>query len=364
MVLVCPLDWGIGHATRCVPVIRELAASGASVIIAADGRPYDFLKSQFPALPLIRFPGFRIIYPNGKNMALRMLLQSPGILYGIWKEHRKLKELTAEYQIDLVISDNRFGLWSKKVKSVYITHQLMIKAAPGLKWIEPLLYRIHQWFINRYDACWVPDVPGKLNLSGDLSHRYPLPSHGSYIGTLSRFAGVSPSNLSRTNKPPNKLLVLISGPEPQRTIFEKLILKELEKLNPGTTVVLQGLPGKEGRTSPFPGVTIFPHLPDQDIRDLIIGSEIIICRPGYSTVMDLVRLGRTAVLVPTPGQTEQEYLARHLSGSGLFTCMAQDSFKLVEAISAMKKIPATDNITTFNIINTFGQNFKQLIDFT
>jgi len=362
--LVCPLDWGIGHATRCVPVIKALAASGASVIIAADRRPYDFLKSQFPALNLIRFPGFRIIYPNGKNMALGMLLQSPAILYGIWKEHRKLKKLIAGYQIDLVISDNRFGLWSKKVRSVYITHQVMIKAAPGLKWIEPLLHRIHQWFIDRYDACWIPDVPGKPNLSGDLGHRYPLPPHGSYIGTLSRFASVSPSNLSLTNGLPNKLLVMISGPEPQRTIFEELILEEMEIVNPGTTVVLQGLPGKEGRTTLYPGVTIFPHLPDEDIRDLIIGSEIIICRPGYSTIMDLVRLGRTAVLVPTPGQTEQEYLGRHLSESGLFTCMAQDSFKLEDAISAMKKIPATDIIPAFNIINTFGQNFKQLIDFT
>jgi len=361
---VCPLDWGIGHAARCAPVIMELTTLGSSVIIAADGRSYDFLKSQFPNATIIRFPGVKVIYPEKRSMALLMLLQSPAILYRIWKEHMQLKKIINEYQVDLVISDNRFGLWSKKVKTVYITHQVMIKAPPGLRWMEPLLYRIHRWFINKFDSCWIPDVPGEPNLSGDLSHRYPLPSNAKYIGILSRFNHLYSSYPVQTPGMRNKLLVMISGPEPQRTIFENLILKELA-LNPvNPAVILQGLPGEKHHSTPYPGVTVFPHLPDEEIGELIKDSDIIICRSGYSTLMDLVRLGKTAVLVPTPGQTEQEYLAQHLSKSGLFASIDQESFSPEAAIEAGKKLSSKTDIFEFNNINTFGQKFKHYIDLT
>ncbi len=322
-ILVCPLDWGIGHATRCVPVIKHLHKLNHEVIIAADGRPLEFLREYFPDLEFIRMPGFKVSYPSGNKMMWKMMLQSPAIIYSIFKEHRDLKKVIKEFNADVVISDNRFGLWSKDVYSVYLTHQVMIKAPDNMKWMEPFLHRIHKWFINHYDECWIPDLPGERNLSGDLSHRYGLPRHGTYIGILSRFEEAAGKTVTTETGTAPDLLVMLSGPEPQRSILENILLKELSFHQQMNVVILQGLPGTPRKTSPLPGVTVFNHLPDNEIRGLIMQAGIIICRPGYSTLMDLAVLGRGAVLVPTPGQTEQEYLTRHLSSKGLFYGMNQ-----------------------------------------
>jgi predicted glycosyltransferase len=338
-ILFCPLDWGIGHATRCVPVIRHLLQRKYEVVIAADGRPLDFLGEYFPDLEFIRLPGFRVSYPAGNNMVLKMAAQLPSILYEIFKEHQRLKKIIKDYQVDVVISDNRFGIWSKKAFSVYLTHQLLIKAPETMKWAEPWLYRIHQWFISHYDECWVPDIPGRKNLSGDLSHQHPLPKNGHFIGILSRFENANwPDKPADGNKAP-ELLIMLSGPEPQRTIFENIILNELALQANQNVVILQGLPGKLHQSSPLPGVVIFNHLPDEGICRLISLAGVIICRPGYSTIMDLVTLGRNAILVPTPGQTEQEYLAGHLAADGLFHRMDQEGFRLSLALQAGQKLP-------------------------
>lgn len=338
-ILVCPLDWGIGHATRCVPIIRQLLYENHEVIIAADGRALDFLKSYFPELKFVRFPGFRVTYPSGSNMVLKMALQSPAILSNIFREHRRLKKIIRDYGIDVVISDNRFGLWSKKAYSVYMTHQLMIKAPVKINRTEPILYRIHRWIIKQYDECWVPDLPGEKNLSGDLGHKQPLPINGFYIGILSRFS----EDGGRLNPPVTSsapdLLVLLSGPEPQRTMLEKLILKQLEDFRDLDVVILQGLPGKPEMRSPLPRVTVINHLEDEKFSELVMNAGVIICRPGYSTIMDLVVLGRSAILVPTPGQTEQEYLACYLSSNGTFHRIDQASFTLSEAMAAGRELP-------------------------
>jgi UDP:flavonoid glycosyltransferase YjiC (YdhE family) len=338
-ILVCPLDWGIGHATRCVPVIRQLLHQNHKVIVAADGRPHDFLKEYFPDLEFVRFPGFKVTYPSGNKMIMKMMLQSPDILYSIYKEHRQLKKIIRDYKVDIVISDNRFGLWSKKAYSVYITHQIMIKAPLKTQWAEILLYRAHQWFINHYQECWVPDLPGDTNLAGDLSHKWPLPANGSYIGILSRFEKNRGLQVHNNVKKAPDLLIMLSGPEPQRSVLEDIILKQLVRQEIQETVMLQGLPGKSTKTSPLPGLSLFSHLPDDEIKWLIRHSKVIICRPGYSTLMDLAMLGRNAVLLPTPGQTEQEYLAGHLSAGGLFYTMNQSEFDLDLALKAGQHLP-------------------------
>ncbi len=339
--LVCPLDWGIGHATRCVPVIRHLLDQKHEVIIAADGRPLDFLKEYFPELEFVRLPGFRVSYPPGNKMMLKMFLQSPFIFINIFKEYSRLKKIIRKFDIDVVISDNRFGLWSKNVYSVYMTHQVMIKAPDNMKWSEPILHRFHGWFIRHYDECWIPDLPGDMNLSGDLGHKYPLPINGHFTGILSRFEeSADPPEPNDPDAAPD-LLIMLSGPEPQRSVLEKLILKELDIHRGLHAVILQGLPGKIIKHSPLPGVIIFNHLPDRDISRLIRQSGTIICRPGYSTIMDLVTIGRSAILIPTPGQTEQEYLAGYLSANGSFGRMDQAGFDLGLALQAGRQLHET-----------------------
>ena len=272
-----------------------------------------------------------------------MAFQSPFLLYGIFREHKRLKKIVRDYRIDAVISDNRFGTWSKKAYSVYLTHQLQIKAPERMKWAEPWLYKAHQWFISHYDECWVPDIPGRNNLSGDLGHQYPLPGNGHYIGFLSRFdnGNILPEPDDGYKGP--ELLIMLSGPEPQRTIFEDIILKELAAHPQQNVVILRGLPGAPDQSSPLPGTVSYNHLPDKEISRLISHAGVIICRPGYSTIMDLVALGRNAILVPTPGQTEQEYLAGHLSADGLFISLEQETFSLNTAIKAGKKLSGLIN---------------------
>ncbi len=326
-ILICPLDWGIGHATRCVPIIKLLLKRGMKISVAASGRPLEFLKTSFPDLTFIDFPGYNIIYPDTGGMTIKMITSSPGILNGIRREHHLLKKIIREHAVDAVISDNRFGCWSKDVNSIYITHQVMIKTPPGLHFLEPCLQRFHRWFMYHYNECWIPDLEGEENLSGELSHLYSPHEHSFYIGPLSRFSNSSKKHPKQA-KEEIDLLVMLSGPEPQRTIFEKMITGQLKVLTGKKVLILQGLPGEtwdEGGTSQ---VVMHSHLPDDQIAHLISKARIILCRPGYSTIMDLAALKKNAIVVPTPGQTEQEYLAEYLSSKGYVTSISQENLNI------------------------------------
>ncbi|PID94916.1 MAG: hypothetical protein CSA89_00165 [Bacteroidales bacterium] len=187
-VLVAPLNWGIGHATRCVPMIKALLEADKDVIIAADGYPLQLLKRQFPQLLAIEFSWAKVHYSKSSSQFMSMLYQTPKFIYSIIKEHFALKKIVEQYNIDVVISDNRFGLWCKKRLSIYITHQISVKTGTKNTFLDKLLYRIHKVIIERYDECWIPDFEDDSdNLSGDLSHKYPLPKNAKFIGILSRF---------------------------------------------------------------------------------------------------------------------------------------------------------------------------------
>ncbi len=306
-VLVCPLNWGLGHATRCVPIIRRLLNEGNEVIVALDGFPLQFIKAQFPNIQTIEYKSYPVRYSKGKSQVLAMLFLLPKLVfYGI-KEHRWLDKTIEDEFIDMVISDNRFGLWSRKVHSIYITHQVMIKMPLFLRIFEKIGYKIHKFIIEKYDECWIPDYASQKNLSGDLSHKYFLPFNARFIGTLSRFD----KNNTIEENATYKIVVIISGVEPQRSIFEnKMIEKYRNSLD--KTAILQGLPSEIQNNQQHGNVELISHLSDEEFIALLKGCEEIICRTGYSTIMDLEVLGvlHKAVFYPTEGQTEQEYLAQ------------------------------------------------------
>ena len=234
-ILVCPLDWGIGHATRCVPIINELNAQNSNVILGASGRSLSFLKKEYPNLQIIDFPGYKFSYPDKGNMALKMALQAPAILKGIKEEHKVLKKIIQDFAIDAVISDNRYGLYSNSIPSVFMTHQVFIQTPSQLNFLNPILLIKNQGFIHKFDECWIPDFQGDQNLSGDLSHKKSLPDNYHFIGPLSRFS------LNRETKPTEykyKILVMLSGPEPQRTVLENLLVDQLSSLKIKCAVVL------------------------------------------------------------------------------------------------------------------------------
>lgn len=333
-ILICPLDWGIGHASRCVPIINKLIENNCNVIIAADHRPLAFLKKEFPDLAYIKFPGYEVSYLHNGSMTLKILSSIPKILRGIYRENKFLKIIIKRHQIDAVISDNRFGLWNRNVRCVYLTHQVMIKTSWNFKILDYLLYKIHKFFIKKYNECWIPDYEGKVNFSGDLSHKFKKHGNTFFIGPLSRFQSSFSVGESKIKLSPDykyDILAMISGPEPQRTIFEEKIIAELKK-NKLKAIVLRGVTEKEEQDEYDKNITIFSHLASDEIKNFIIQSRIVICRSGYSSIMDLAALGKNAIFIPTPGQTEQEYLAKYYYINRSFYYMSQKKFDLEKAL--------------------------------
>jgi UDP:flavonoid glycosyltransferase YjiC (YdhE family) len=330
-ILVCPLDWGLGHASRCIPVIHLLIQKGAEVIIAADGRPLDLLRQEFPQLTSIVFNGYNIGYPDEGSMVLKMISSIPKILAGIKKEHFQLEKFIHEHKIDIVISDNRYGCWNKRTKNIFITHQLLIKSPFG----EGILHKIVLKHLKNYDECWIPDFEGEDNLSGDLSHKFPLPPDTFFIGPLSRFASgeIKAPHHSQSFEKYN-LLIIISGPEPQRSNFEKIIFDQVKNTDLKVLIVC-GKP--ESLTAEKKSnITIVSHLGSNEMYSAIQNSELVVSLSGYSTIMDLAVLGKKAVFVPTPGQTEQEYLGKRFRDKKIAWAVAQKDFNLIAALNESK----------------------------
>lgn len=305
-ILVAPLDWGIGHATRCVPIIKALLSNQNEVIIASSGEGLAFLQREFPKQNIFEWKSYNIRYSSSKTQIWAILLQSPKILWNIYKEHQMLKKIIKKKHIEIVISDNRFGLWNSSIECIYISHQIMIKMPPRLTILEPLFYSLHKKIIEKFNQCWIPDLKGEDNLSGDLSHKYPIPQNATFIGFLSRFEKTEYSKIS-----PFLNLVLISGPEPQRTIFENEMIEKF-KGSCQPTIIISGKPTNQN-SQRRGNITIKSHIESEELAFLLQTTPNIFCRSGYSTLMDLRILERNATLFPTPGQTEQEYLAKIIS---------------------------------------------------
>ena len=323
-ILICPLNWGLGHATRCVPIIKDLTNQGNKVIIAADEGPLAFLQKEFPDHKFIKFPGFSPKYSRSNTQVFRMMRAFPGALRDFRRDHKTVESIVKNYNIDTVISDNRFGCWSKQAHSVFMTHQLHIQVPKVWKWSTPIINLFNNSYIKKYDEVWVPDVEDEPSLGGKLSHPALNGVNTKYIGHLSRFSSDNQSFTEKTNK----FLVILSGPEPQRTMFENIVLKQARETK-DNILILRAKPDSSELLRDVPdNVSMFNHVDDDMFVKLVNSAEIIICRGGYSSLMDLKALGRTAFLVPTPGQTEQEYLARHLSKKQGWDWCRQGNFRL------------------------------------
>lgn len=326
-LLVVPLDWGLGHATRCVPVIRDLLNSDCEVWLAGEGAQEKLLREEFPSLPFLPLKGYRVQYAK-TAFAGKILLQIPSILTSIKEEKQWLKEQVTKYGFEAVISDNRYGLYHENIFSVFITHQLCIKSSLG-KWSEKILQKWNYKFINRFNECWIPDEEGENNLAGELSHPVKLPKvQLKYIGLLSRFSSFSPLGGRRIK---DHLLIILSGPEPQRTILENKVVDEIAKY-PRSATIVRGLPGERNIIPSTNSINFYNHLSSEELNAEAMKAEFIISRSGYSTIMDIAALQKKSILIPTPGQTEQEYLADHLMKKQFAFCVDQNSFSLLKNV--------------------------------
>jgi len=325
-ILVAPLDWGLGHATRCIPLVRELLAQGADPWLAGEGAQEELLKTEFPGLPFLSLPGYRVRYAKTKRGLLwKMLRQGPKMRKAIQYEHEWLKKTIAEYTFDAVISDNRYGLYHSTIPSIFITHQLVIQTPLG-KWTEKELQKRNYRYINKFTECWVPDMEGENNLAAALSHPAKKPAIPvRYIGPLSRF------EKKEITADKNNLLIILSGPEPQRSILEENILTAISNYD-GRATIVRGLPGNASLVPSTNMIRIYNHLPSVALNEAMLEAGYIISRSGYSTVMDIAALQKKSILIPTPGQTEQEYLGQYLMKKGMAVCISQEDFSLPVAL--------------------------------
>lgn len=316
-ILVAPLNWGLGHATRCVPLIRELIKYGYTPILASDGNALNLLKKEFPELTSLELPSYEIEYAKkAKNFKWKLLKNSPKTINAIIEERKLVKKWCKEFDLAGIISDNRLGVYNKKIPSVIITHQLQVLSGKTT-WISS---KIHQRFIKKFNECWVPDFEKKPNLTGKLGHLKNPSFSIKYLGPLSRL------NIQKADKKYD-LMIILSGPEPQRTLLENLLLQKINLLDKKILFV-KGLVNDKQVITEIEDITFYNFMTSTEIEKAFNESDVILCRSGYTTIMDLVKLNKKAFLIPTPGQTEQEYLARRLKKNGHFPYSKQEDFEV------------------------------------
>ena len=308
--LVAPLNWGLGHASRCVPLVRRFLDEGHEVILGGDGESLMLLRKHFPKLRYVYLAPLNLRYSKGKRQVFAMLCALPQLISWAFKDHVLLKAVLREEHFDKVISDNRFGLYCKDVNCVYMTHQLHIKLPKGWHWAEPLAERLHARIYRHFDEVWVPDFEEKeKSLAGELSHINN--ARVKYLGPLSRLTPTDKTDAY-------DVVAVLSGLEPHRTLLEQEIVTRFAGKKE-TVLIVEGLLNKPNTRIRRGNITIVPYLNDDELTAALLGAKQIIARSGYSTIMDLHALGfvkskienrkSKIELIPTPGQPEQEYLA-------------------------------------------------------
>ena len=316
-ILVAPLNWGLGHATRCIPIINALIQYGYEPIIASDGEALALLRKEFLELKHLELPSYKINYSkNRRHFKLKLLSNTPKILATIQSEKKVIDKIVETETIDGIISDNRFGVRHKALPSVFVTHQLKVLSG-NTTWLST---KFHQKIISNFNECWVPDYKGENNLSGELGHCSFNGTKLKYIGPLSRF------NKYDTKKNIN-LLVLLSGPEPQRTLIEEKLIKALQYFN-GKTLLIRGKLELKQKVEKAGNIKIYNYMTSEGLEEAINSSEMIISRSGYTSIMDFAKLGKRTFFIPTPGQFEQEYLATLLSNKGISPYSTQEDFNI------------------------------------
>lgn len=357
-VCISPLDWGLGHATRCIPLIEAFNAIGYKVYVATSGPQEAILKQATPYAHFLPLAGYQIRYTKNKYLLFFVLLwQMPKMIFHMWQEHHWLKKAQQAYQFDLVISDNRFGFFHQQISSVFITHQLYLQTP--FVWTSRLYQKILYRWLNYFTACWIPDIQAAPGLSGTLAHPTKMPTTPFwYMGILSRWSN---KDQHKEEDAENEItfLAIVSGPEPQRTLFEKQIWEQGNALGK-KFVLVAGLPGQSSYKKVSTCGTCYHHLDSNALAAQIKSAKYIICRGGYTSLMELISFQKKLILIPTPGQTEQTYLATHWSKHGWAVSMDAESFQLKTALALAHNSTMEQPATTPFSIETLTANLKTL----
>tara|TARA_Y100000589_G_C27184667_1_gene642157 strand:- start:1528 stop:2571 length:1044 start_codon:yes stop_codon:yes gene_type:complete len=340
-ILVAPLNWGLGHATRSIPIINALIANSFEPVIASDGEALRLLKKEFPQLQALELPSYNITYSKKANsFKLKLIKDSPSLLKTIKREKKVTESLVKSENISGIISDNRFGVRDKGVPSAFVTHQLRVLSG-STTWLSS---KLHQKIISKFDECWVPDHKGTKNLSGNLGHIEGFESSIKYLGPLSRFE-------KKDLEKQYDLLVVLSGPEPQRSFLEVKLLDELQSFD-GKVCFVKGVIENEQRKTKINHITTYNFMASQELETALNESKLVLSRSGYTSIMDYAKLEKKAFLIPTPGQFEQEYLAKKFEEEFVAPSCKQNDFKI-------EMLNEIENYSGFKYLQ-YNLNYKKL----
>lgn len=396
-VLVAPLDWGLGHATRCVPVVREFLRAGAEVELAVVKANANFFREVFPDLRQRLAPSYNIVYPkHGYNMALWLLKNSVHLNAVMRYEHHFAEEMVKRHGYDVLFSDNRFAFYSKNALSIYMTHQRRIAFPRAFAAFERIGVMWHANIMRKFDEVWVPDLEIYPGYAGSLSHSGATPGDKPmrYVGTLSRFSEMGNDGNALGNAPAPvdlerevdlmsvsefmahsanvewdaapekrtsgnrsfemranyKVVAVVSGVEPARTQFEQQLRDALAQI-PGRHMMILGKPSAEQKTWTEGNIEFYTHLATNDFAEAVKRADFVVSRGGYSTVMDMAELGAKCIFVPTPGQFEQIVLAHDLSKAGYAVEIPADELSAETLTSAFEKSVKMPKVEKQNLLH-------------
>lgn len=323
-ILVAPLNRGLGYASRCIPIITKLLGYGIEVMTAVDGRALDLLRREFPTLNHIHFPEYIEQYMYEGMLPWMLLKHFPIVGKKISEEHDTLELLVKQFNIDAVISDSRFGVYSTAVPSILIIHQLNFLLPKFAQSLENLLTVPVRMQSEKFSECWIPDYKESHSLAGKLTHPHLLPKNSYYIGPLSRL---------QTTDVMKKIdvLIMLAEPEPQRTIFEQIIFSQLQgtKLK---AMIIRGKPEQTTRIKLPDNIVMVSSLQTEELSKAISYSHIVLTRPGYSTIMDLSFIAAKAIFIPTPHHAEQNYFAEEFKKKMICYSEPQEEFSLQRSL--------------------------------
>ena len=331
-VFLSPLNWGLGHSTRDIPIIKELLSHGHEVTIGTSGNALALLKKECPECNFILFKDYPAPYSASRFFLPKFVASIPILLRAMSRERKKLDQILRENRFDLIISDNRMGVYSHKIPSYFITHQLRFSLPSYLYPFEMLTIPINSFFHTKYEGVIVPDIDpngNSRNLSGKLCR-----SNLDATNKRAYYAGILTSTEKKVVDEDLDYLIIVSGPEPQRTKLEEIIMNQVQKL-PGDKVVLLGSPQKEDHKKLDEHTTVHSYVSTEEKVELMNRARFLITRSGYTTMMEMAELDKKhGLFTPTPGQTEQEYLSRYYAKLGWFLSRSQYKIKLPDDVDA------------------------------
>ena len=360
-ILVSPLSWGLGHATRDLPIIRYLLERGHQVTIAATGRALSLLQQEVPQCEFVHLEDYPPPYSSGRYFVPKFLAMAPIMLWAIEEESVHVRRIFRRTKFDLILSDNRFRVRSRHIPSFVIAHQLRFMTPPAIHYMDFVTEFFNYVYLSPFDRIIVPDVPHEtVNLAGRLAHQMRWLKRSNKV----YYAGVL-SSVSRMDVPQDvDLFMSISGPDPPRAQLEKIFLERVGEVKAGRVVITLGKPEASTTRQIGDRITVHDFLDRARQGEMMNRAQMVVCRSGYTTVMELAELGKKALLIPTPGQTEQEYLGRYYAQRGYFHCVSQYDLDLVRDIERarqMSGLPFTSN-TRANVERLYQDLFAPVLD--